>query len=72
MKPENSKIPKNGIVRESEGRPMSGFLHGFKGDRPGQHSEPTYDRIGKCQFCHSSNYPECINKCKDYPLSKPK
>ncbi|MCR5323269.1 MAG: hypothetical protein K6E85_08385 [Lachnospiraceae bacterium] len=72
MKPKNSKIPKNGIVPESETRAMSGFPHGFQGDMPGQHSEPKYDRLGKCQFCHSRNYPECVKNCKDYPISKPK
>ncbi len=72
MKRNNSKIPKSGIVREGEDRAMNGFLHGFMGDLPGQLSEPKYDRLGKCQFCHSSNYPECIKRCKDYPVSKPK
>ena len=58
-------ITRDGITRDSEGwgrgRPMNEFM----GDRPGQQSEPKYDRVGKCQFCHNRNYPECIKNCKD-------
>ena len=59
---------RTGIVPESEGRGFYNRPFCFIGDMTNEYSEPRFGRTGKCQYCHSDNYPKCVGHCRDYPV----